>query len=120
MRRPWIVGMLLTGVLLLGACGDPSSGPEAAPPSPAVPGVSATTTHQRAPASPEIKRNIEAKYHLNEPLWKQYGRYLGDLLHGDFGPSLKYRDHTVSDIIGQALPAARCGSAGDSLGGRRG
>jgi oligopeptide transport system permease protein len=61
---------------------------------------------ERAPASPEIKRNIEAKYHLNEPLWKQYGRYLGDLLHGDFGPSLKYRDHTVNDIIGQALPVS--------------
>jgi len=61
---------------------------------------------ERAPASPEIKRNIEAKYHLNEPLWKQYGRYLGDLLHGDFGPSLKYRNHTVNDIIVQGLPVS--------------
>src|SRR5712664_3734355 len=61
---------------------------------------------ERAPASPEIKRNIEAKYHLNEPLWKQYVRYLGGLLRGDFGPSLKYRNHTVTDIIAQALPVS--------------
>ena len=61
---------------------------------------------ERAPASPEIKRNIEAKYHLNEPLWKQYFRYLGDLLHGDFGPSLKYRNHSVNDIIRQGLPVS--------------
>jgi oligopeptide transport system permease protein len=61
---------------------------------------------ERAPASPEIKRNIEAKYHLNEPVWRQYLRYLGDLLHGDFGVSLKYRNHTVNDIIRQGLPVS--------------
>ncbi len=61
---------------------------------------------ERAPASPEIERNIRAKYHLDEPLWKQYLRYLGDLAHGDFGASLKYRDHTVNDIIEQALPVS--------------
>jgi oligopeptide transport system permease protein len=61
---------------------------------------------ERAAASPEIKKRLEAKYHLDEPLWKQYGRYLGDLLQGDFGPSLKYREHTVNDIIAQALPVS--------------
>jgi oligopeptide transport system permease protein len=61
---------------------------------------------ERAPASPEITRTIEAKYHLNEPLWKQYGRYLSDLFHGDLGPSLKYRNHSVNDIIAQALPVS--------------
>jgi len=61
---------------------------------------------ERAPASPEIERNIRAKYHLDEPVWKQYGRYLCDLAHGDFGASLKYRDHTVNDIIAQALPVS--------------
>lgn len=60
----------------------------------------------RAPASPEIERNLKAKYHLDEPVWKQYLRYVGDLLHGDFGVSLKYRDHTVNDIIEQALPVS--------------
>ena len=61
---------------------------------------------ERAPASPEIERQLKAKYHLDEPLWKQYGRYLGDLSHGDFGVSLKYRNHTVNDIIAQGLPVS--------------
>jgi oligopeptide transport system permease protein len=61
---------------------------------------------ERKPASPEIERNLRAKYHLDEPLWRQYFRYLGGILHGDFGPSLKYRNHSVSDIIGQALPVS--------------
>ena len=60
----------------------------------------------RRPASPEIERNIRAKYHLDEPLLEQYGRYLGGLLHGDFGPSLKYRTHSVTDIIAAALPVS--------------
>ncbi|HUW79676.1 MAG TPA: ABC transporter permease [Acidocella sp.] len=61
---------------------------------------------ERKPASPEIERNLKAKYHLDEPVWKQYLRYLDDLAHGDFGVSLKYRDHTVSDIIEQGLPVS--------------
>jgi oligopeptide transport system permease protein len=61
---------------------------------------------ERAPASPEIERNLNAKYHLDEPVWKQYLRYLGDLAHGDFGVSLKYRNHTVNDIIAQGLPVS--------------
>jgi oligopeptide transport system permease protein len=60
----------------------------------------------RKPASPEIERNLRAKYHLDEPLCQQYLRYLGGILHGDFGPSLKYRNHSVSDIIGQGLPVS--------------
>src|SRR5476651_1862289 len=62
--------------------------------------------NERKPASPEIERNIKSKYHLDEPVWKQYARYLGDLLHGDFGVSLKYRNHTVNDVIAQALPVS--------------
>jgi oligopeptide transport system permease protein len=61
---------------------------------------------ERQPASPEIERNLQAKYHLDEPVWKQYGRYLNDLLHGDFGVSLKYRNHSVNDIIRQGLPVS--------------
>jgi len=61
---------------------------------------------EKEPASPEIRRAIRAKYHLDEPLWKQYVRYVGGLVQGDFGPSLKYRSHTVNDIIGQALPVS--------------
>jgi oligopeptide transport system permease protein len=61
---------------------------------------------ERAPASPEIERNLKAKYHLDEPVWKQYLEYLDDLAHGDFGVSLKYRDQTVNDIIAQGLPVS--------------
>src|SRR5437667_8495910 len=61
---------------------------------------------ERAPASPEIERNLKAKYHLDEPVWKQYFRYLGDLVRGDFGASMKYRNHSVNDIIRQGLPVS--------------
>ncbi len=61
---------------------------------------------ERKPASPEIERAIQTKYHLEEPFLKQYGRYLAGLLEGDFGPSLKYRNHSVTDIIKQALPVS--------------
>src|SRR6188474_121241 len=59
---------------------------------------------ERKPASPEIERNLRAKYHLDEPYWRQYLIFLGGLVQGDFGPSMKYRDHTVNDIIRQGLP----------------
>jgi oligopeptide transport system permease protein len=61
---------------------------------------------ERKPASPEIERQIQAKYHLDEPTWKQYLRFLAQLAHGDFGISLQYRNHTVNDIIAQALPVS--------------
>lgn len=60
----------------------------------------------RKPASPEIERNLEARYHLDEPVWRQYVRYAAGLLHGDFGPSLKYRNHDVNDIIAEGLPVS--------------
>jgi oligopeptide transport system permease protein len=77
---------------------------------------------ERGTKSPEIERNLAAHYHLDEPFWKQYLRYLGvgfehdqdgkvkwfegGLIRGDFGPSYQYRTHTVNDIIGQALPVS--------------
>ncbi len=60
----------------------------------------------RRAASPEIERNMKAKYHLDEPIWKQYGRFFNDALHGDLGPSLKYRNFSVSEIIAQGLPVS--------------
>ena len=62
--------------------------------------------HDRQPASPEIERNLKAKYHLDEPIWKQYVRYMDDLFHADFGVSTKYRNHSVNDIISQGLPVS--------------
>jgi oligopeptide transport system permease protein len=61
---------------------------------------------ERAPASPEIERHLLAKYHLDEPVLQQYLRYLNGLLHGDFGPSMKYRNHSVTDIIAAGLPVS--------------
>ncbi len=61
---------------------------------------------ERKPASPEIERRLQARYHLDEPLWKQFGRYLSDLAHGDLGPSLKQRNYTVAEIIAQGLPVS--------------
>jgi oligopeptide transport system permease protein len=61
---------------------------------------------ERKPASPEIERRLLERYHLDEPIWKQYGRYLVDLARGDLGPSLKYRNHSVNDIIAQGLPVS--------------
>src|SRR5580658_4562553 len=61
---------------------------------------------ERTPASPEIERHLLAKYHLDEPILKQYLRYLNGLFHGDFGPSMKYRNHTVTDVIVAGLPVS--------------
>lgn len=54
----------------------------------------------------EVIANIEAKYHLNEPLYKQYLIYLKDLAHGDFGPSFKYKDYTVNQLVSAAFPVS--------------
>ena len=61
---------------------------------------------ERTPASPEVERQLKARYHLDKPLWKQYLIYLGNLLRGDLGPSLKQQNHTVNEIIAQALPVS--------------
>ncbi|HPE93675.1 MAG: oligopeptide ABC transporter permease OppB [Sphaerochaeta sp.] len=51
-----------------------------------------------------VKRNIEAKYHLDEPMIQQYGRYMFDILRGDLGPSYKYKDYDVNYYIANSLP----------------
>lgn len=55
---------------------------------------------------PAVLRNIEAKYHLNDPLWKQYFDYLKNLLKGDLGPSFRYEALTVNDIIKKGFPVS--------------
>ena len=55
---------------------------------------------------PEVLANLEAKYHLDEPLVQQYARYLGGVARGDFGPSFKYLDRSVTQIIGETLPTS--------------
>ncbi|MDO4251129.1 MAG: oligopeptide ABC transporter permease OppB [Moraxella sp.] len=55
---------------------------------------------------PAVLANIEAKYNLNDPLWLQYLNYLKQLLQGDFGPSFKYKDYTINELLAQSLPVS--------------
>ncbi len=55
---------------------------------------------------PAIQRNIEERYKLNDPLWKQYADYLKNLLRGDLGPSFKYLGRSVNDIIRDGFPVS--------------
>lgn len=55
---------------------------------------------------PEIEANLRAVYHLDEPLYQQFGRYLGGLLRFDFGPSFQYRDYTVTELIMTGFPVS--------------
>jgi oligopeptide transport system permease protein len=55
---------------------------------------------------PEIEANLRAVYHLDEPLYEQFGRYLWGLLHFDFGPSFQYRDYTVTELITAGFPVS--------------
>ncbi|MBT8041373.1 MAG: oligopeptide ABC transporter permease OppB [Xanthomonadales bacterium] len=55
-------------------------------------------------APPEIRANLEAKYHLDEPLLAQYFRYLGEVIAFDFGPSFQYKDWTVNELIARGFP----------------
>lgn len=50
---------------------------------------------------PEIEKNVMAKYGMDRPLAEQYVNYLKDAVRGDFGPSLKYRDKTVVEILAE-------------------
>ena len=55
---------------------------------------------------PEVLANINKVYHLDEPIPKQYVRYLGNMLRGDLGPSFRYKDYTVNDLIGNTMPTS--------------
>jgi oligopeptide transport system permease protein len=55
---------------------------------------------------PEIQANLNAKYHLDEPLLQQYFRYLGQVATLDFGPSFQYKDWTVNELIAQGFPVS--------------
>ncbi|MBL8686250.1 MAG: oligopeptide ABC transporter permease OppB [Alphaproteobacteria bacterium] len=58
------------------------------------------------PVAPEILANINKVYHLDESLPEQYVRYLGNILQGDLGPSYKYKDFTVNELIGLGFPVS--------------
>lgn len=64
---------------------------------------------------PEILANVEAKYHLDEPVWRQYARYLGGVARGDLGPSFKYLGRDVATILAETFPVS-CGLGVVALG----
>jgi oligopeptide transport system permease protein len=55
---------------------------------------------------PPIRANLERAYGLDQPLGLQYLRYVGHLLQGDFGPSLRQRDYSVGELIAEGLPVS--------------
>lgn len=61
---------------------------------------------QERTVAPEILKNLNEKYHLNDPLWKQYLLYLRDLAHFDLGPSFKHANRTVNEIIEESFPTS--------------
>lgn len=61
---------------------------------------------QEQALAPEIRANLEAAYGLDQPIYLQFGRYVGGLLRGDFGPSFKFRDFTVGELIADGLPVS--------------
>ncbi len=54
----------------------------------------------------DVAARIQAAYHLDEPLPQQFARYMSGLLQGDLGPSYRYRDYTVSELIGTGFPVS--------------
>jgi oligopeptide transport system permease protein len=56
--------------------------------------------------TPAIRANLDAAYGLDQPVATQYARYLVRLAHGDFGPSFKFRDTSVGELIAQGLPVS--------------
>lgn len=55
---------------------------------------------------PEVLAQLEQAYHLDEPLWQQFARYLGGVLQGDLGPSYQYTDFSVNELILKGLPVS--------------
>jgi len=58
------------------------------------------------PMPDEIRARLMAEYGLDQPVWKQYLDYMGGLIQGDFGPSLKFHDKDVGELIGEGLPVS--------------
>jgi oligopeptide transport system permease protein len=55
---------------------------------------------------PEVAAQVAAAYHLDEPLWRQFGRYLGALAQGDLGPSFQYPGRSVNELIAAGFPVS--------------
>jgi oligopeptide transport system permease protein len=55
---------------------------------------------------PQIEAALQADYHLDQPLWRQYLHYLGGLAHGDLGPSFQYSGFSVAELIASGAPVS--------------
>jgi oligopeptide transport system permease protein len=62
------------------------------------------SSNRRVP--PEVKANVEHAFHLDDPIWLQFWHWFWGVLHFDFGPSFKYRDHTVAELIAAGFPTS--------------
>jgi oligopeptide transport system permease protein len=67
-----------------------------------VPGGPWATEKQVAPG---VEKQINLAYHIDEPVWQQYGRWVFDIVRGDFGPSFKFPDRSINQLIAEGLPA---------------
>lgn len=56
--------------------------------------------------SAAVLANLQAKYHLDRPIWQQYLFYLQSVVQGDLGASFRYADWSVNDLVGKALPVS--------------
>jgi oligopeptide transport system permease protein len=59
---------------------------------------------QQQGLSGEVRANLDAAYGLDQPLHVQYGRYLAGVARGDLGPSFRYKDFSVNELIAAGLP----------------
>lgn len=94
----WMAGVLLTGAVLLGGCGDPASGPEAAPPAPSV-SEAPSTTQQRAPRVPVKAPTV---LYLGDSLATENHEVLGQELRRDLRAaytSAPYSGTTLCDYL---------------------
>ena len=65
--------------------------------------------------SAAVLANLQAKYHLDLPLWQQYLLYLKSLLQGDLGASFRYADWSVNDLVANAMPVSLAIGGGSML-----
>jgi oligopeptide transport system permease protein len=54
--------------------------------------------------TPEIQKSLDRYYGFNLPVYKQYFRWLGNALRGDLGPSFRYANRTVNELIAESFP----------------
>jgi len=61
---------------------------------------------EEAALEPQVLENLREAYHLNEPLYRQFLIYLGNIARGDFGPSMIYKDFSVNELLASGLPVS--------------